>query len=84
MRRRDLLNAGLAATAVLATPRIARRPAKPALRADSDLAVLDPVVTFNRPTRNYAYLVTRSTASTQLAGPTADGRRPRVDDDGLT
>ena len=23
----------------------------------SDLTVLDPVVTFNRPTRNYAYLV---------------------------
>src|SRR4029077_7405860 len=59
MRRRDLLNAGLAATAVLAAPRVARSDAAKTLRfvPTSDLAVLDPVVTFNRPTRNYAYLV---------------------------
>src|SRR5438309_534685 len=59
MRRRDLLNAGLAATAVLATPRIARADKAKTLAfvPTSDLAVLDPVVTFNRPSRNYAYLV---------------------------
>src|SRR3979409_295789 len=59
MRRRDLLNAGLAATAVLAAPRIGRADTAKTLRfvPTSNLAVLDPVVTFNRPTRNYAYLV---------------------------
>src|SRR5438128_5384288 len=59
MRRRDLLNAGLAAAATLAAPRIARADSTKTLRfvPTSDLAVLDPVVTFNRPTRNYAYLV---------------------------
>ncbi|HYU11634.1 MAG TPA: ABC transporter substrate-binding protein [Stellaceae bacterium] len=59
MRRRDLLNAGLAATAALAMPRIARADKAKTLTfvPTSDLAVLDPVVTFNRPTRNYAYLV---------------------------
>src|SRR6202048_432810 len=59
MRRRDLLNAGLATAAVRAAPRVARAEAGKPLRfvPTSDLAVLDPVVTFNRPTRNYAYLV---------------------------
>src|SRR5438105_15454291 len=59
MRRRDLLNAGLAATAALAMPRLARADKAKTLVfvPTSDLAVLDPVVTFNRPTRNYAYLV---------------------------
>src|SRR5438132_6645403 len=59
MRRRDLLNAGLAATAALAMPRPARAEKAKTLVfvPTSDLAVLDPVVTFNRPTRNYAYLV---------------------------
>jgi peptide/nickel transport system substrate-binding protein len=59
MRRRDLLNAGLATAAALAMPRIARADKARTLTfvPTSDLAVLDPVVTFNRPTRNYAYLV---------------------------
>src|SRR5216683_6892408 len=59
MRRRDLLNAGLAAAASLAMPRIARADKAKTLTfvPTSDLTVLDPVVTFNRPTRNYAYLV---------------------------
>src|SRR5438105_4012813 len=59
MRRRDLLNAGLAAAASLAMPRIARADKAKTLTfvPTSDLAVLDSVVTFNRPTRNYAYLV---------------------------
>src|SRR5216683_1870459 len=59
MRRRDLLNAGLAAAAGLAMPRIARADKAKTLVfvPTPDLAVLDPVVTFNRPTRNYAYLV---------------------------
>src|SRR5438128_5754900 len=59
MRRRDLLNAGLAAAATLAAPRIARADSTKTLRfvPTSDLTVLDPVITFNRPTRNYAYLV---------------------------
>ena len=48
MRRRDLLNAGLAAAATLAAPRIARADSTKTLRfvPTSDLAVLDPVVTF--------------------------------------
>src|SRR5438093_4139088 len=59
MRRRELLTTGIATAATLAMPRLAG-----AARANtlvfvptSDLAVLDPIVTFNRPTRNYAYLV---------------------------
>jgi len=60
MRRRDLLKAAAATT--LATglaPRLARANRAKTLIfvPTSDLAVLDPVVTFNRPTRNYAYLV---------------------------
>src|SRR5204862_660379 len=59
MRRRDLLNAGLAAATALAMPRLGRADRAKTLTfvPTSDLAVLDPVVTFNRPTRNYAYLV---------------------------
>ena len=59
MRRRDLLKAAAAGVAASAAPRIGRseRPSKLVFAPVSDLAVLDPVVTFNRPTRNYAYLV---------------------------
>src|SRR5437879_5750059 len=59
MRRRDLLTAGLGAAAALAAPRIvgAAGANKLVFVPTSDLTVLDPVVTFNRPTRNYAYLV---------------------------
>src|SRR3981189_3614612 len=88
MRRRDLLNAGLAATAVLAAPRIARADTAKTLRfvPTSDLAVLDPVVTFNRPTRNYAYLVFDTLygidTSWQAQPQMVAGHE--VDDDGLT
>lgn len=59
MRRRDLLKAAVATTAVLAMPRLAGAARDKTLLfvPTSDLAVLDPIVTFNRPTRNYAYLV---------------------------
>ncbi|MBV9965788.1 MAG: ABC transporter substrate-binding protein, partial [Alphaproteobacteria bacterium] len=62
MRRRELLKTGLAAAAFagpLAAPRLACADKVTTLTfvPTSDLAVLDPIVTFNRPTRNYAYLV---------------------------
>src|SRR5258707_8476827 len=88
MRRRDLLTAGLAATASLAPPRIARADTAKTLRfvPTSDLAVLDPVVTFNRPTRNYAYLVFDTLygidTSWQAQPQMVAGHE--VDDDGLT
>jgi peptide/nickel transport system substrate-binding protein len=56
MRRRNLLSA---ADASLAAPRIGRaeRSSKLVFVPISGLTALDPVVTFNRATRNYAYLV---------------------------
>jgi peptide/nickel transport system substrate-binding protein len=59
MRRRDLLQAGLTTVAALAAPRIVRAESTKKLRfvPTSDLTVLDPVVSGNRPTRNHAYLV---------------------------
>lgn len=58
-RRRDLLTVAGASLAALAAPRIGRaqRPNKLVFVPTSDLAVLDPVVPSNRPTRNHAYLV---------------------------
>src|SRR5215470_4445817 len=58
MRRRDLLKA-VGAAAALAAPRIGGAAAGSTLvvAPTGDLVVLDPVVTFNRQTRNYAYLV---------------------------
>jgi peptide/nickel transport system substrate-binding protein len=59
VRRRDLLKAGAASAGVLAMPFLAGAAAAKTLTyvPTADLTVLDPVVTFNRPTRNYAYLV---------------------------
>jgi peptide/nickel transport system substrate-binding protein len=59
MLRRDLLKRAGAAFAVGMAPHIARADRSKTLVfvPTSDLAVLDPIVTFNRPTRNYAYLV---------------------------
>ena len=59
MRRRDLLKAAGAGVAALVAPRIGRaeRADKLVFVPTSDLAVLDPVVPANRPTRNHAYLV---------------------------
>jgi peptide/nickel transport system substrate-binding protein len=88
MRRRDLLNASLAAAASLAMPRIVRADKAKTLTfaPTSDLAVLDPVVTFNRPTRNYAYLVFDTLygidTSWQAQPQMVQGHE--VDDDGLT
>jgi peptide/nickel transport system substrate-binding protein len=60
MLRRDLLKSA-AAVGVTAgvVPHIARAAVSKTLVfvPTSDLTVLDPIVTFNRPTRNYAYLV---------------------------
>jgi peptide/nickel transport system substrate-binding protein len=61
MRRRDLLK-GTAAAALTAAaaPRIGRaadRAKTLAFVGVADLSILDPVVSGNRPTRNYAYLV---------------------------
>src|SRR6516164_7600169 len=59
MRRRDLLRAAGASLAALAAPRIGRaaKANKLVFAPTTDLTVLDPVVTANRPTRNHAYLV---------------------------
>ena len=60
MRRRELLKAaGAAAFATGLAPNIVRAEGAKTLTfvPVGDLTVLDPVVTFNRPTRNYAYLV---------------------------
>jgi peptide/nickel transport system substrate-binding protein len=59
MRRRDVLKAGLGAAAAIAMPGIvrARTASTLVVAPTADLVVLDPVVTFNRQTRNYAYLV---------------------------
>src|SRR5690242_1401163 len=59
MRRRDLLKGAAAGAAAIAAPRIGRAETQNKLLfvPTSDLAVLDPVDTINRPTRNYAYLV---------------------------
>ena len=60
MRRRDLLKtAAAAALTVGGAPRLARADRAKTLVfvGVADLSVLDPVVSGNRPTRNYAYLV---------------------------
>src|SRR5947199_2275955 len=88
MRRRDLLNAGLAATAALAMPPPARADKAKTLTfvPTSDLAILDPVVTFNRPTRNYAYLVfdTLYGLDTQWQAQPQMVQGHEVEDDSLT
>jgi peptide/nickel transport system substrate-binding protein len=59
MLRRNLLKAAVATLATSLAPRIgqAERAKTLVFVPTSDLTVLDPIVTFNRPTRNYAYLV---------------------------
>ena len=59
MLRRGLLKGGAASLATIAAPRIGRaeKASKLVFVPTSDLAVLDPVVPSNRPTRNHAYLV---------------------------
>src|SRR5437016_1366585 len=88
MRRRDLLNAGLATTAILAAPRLAPADNAKTLRfaPTADLVVLDPVITFNRQTRNYAYLVfdTLYGLDTNWQAQPQMVHGHEVDDDGLT
>ena len=61
MRRRDLLKAASAATfAAGVAPRLGRgaeRAKTLVFVGVADLTLLDPVISGNRPTRNYAYLV---------------------------
>src|SRR6266436_9125905 len=88
MRRRELLKTGIATAAALAAPRLARAAKAATLTfvPTSDLAVLDPVVTFNRPTRNYAYLVfdTLYGIDTNWQAQPQMVAGHEVDDDGLT
>src|SRR3954452_12198667 len=88
MRRRDLLKAGLGAAAVIGAPSIVRaRTASTLVFAPTaDLTVLDPVVTFNRQTRNYAYLVfdTLYGIDTEWRAQPQMVEGHEVDDDGLT
>src|SRR5215469_12116685 len=89
MLRRDLLKAAAAAAVTNGlTVRIghAERATTLTFVPTSDLAVLDPIVTFNRPTRNYAYLVFDTLygldTSWQAQPQMVEGHE--VDDDGLT
>jgi peptide/nickel transport system substrate-binding protein len=88
MRRRDLLKGGAGVAAALAAPRIGGAAAAKTLvvAPTSDLVVLDPVVTFNRQTRNYAYLVFDTLygldTSWQAQPQMVEGHE--VEDDGLT
>ena len=91
MRRRELLKTGLAAAAFaapLAAPHIVRAEKATTLTfvPTSDLAVLDPIVTFNRPTRNYAYVVfdTLYGLDTNWQAQPQMVQGHEVDDDGLT
>jgi peptide/nickel transport system substrate-binding protein len=87
IRRRDLLKAGIGAAAALAAPRIGGAAADKTLVVvpSGDLIVLDPVVTFNRQTRNYAYLVFDTLygldTNWQAQPQMVEGHE--VDDDGL-
>src|ERR1700747_2570253 len=88
MRRRDLLKAGFGAATTFAAPRIGGAAAAKTLvvAPTADLVVLDPVVTFNRQTRNYAYLVFDTLygldTSWQAQPQMVEGHE--VEDDGLT
>ena len=59
MKRRAFVKSLAAGAAVLAAPNLARADARSVLRFTplADLAVLDPVFTTARPTRNHAFLV---------------------------
>jgi peptide/nickel transport system substrate-binding protein len=88
MRRRDLLKSGIAAAAALTAPRLAgaARPKTLVFVPTADLIVLDPVVTFNRQTRNYAYLVfdTLYGLDTSWQAQPQMVAAHEVEDDGLT
>jgi peptide/nickel transport system substrate-binding protein len=88
MHRRDLVKAGITSATALALPRLGRaeRATRLIFAPTNDLAILDPVVTFARPTRNHGYLVFDT-----LYGIDTDWRaRPQmvegqlVEDNGLT
>jgi peptide/nickel transport system substrate-binding protein len=90
VRRRDLLKAAAAATFTLsAAPRLGRaadRARTLVFVGVADLNVLDPVVTPNRPTRNYAYLVfdTLYGIDTEWKAQPQMVEGHQVDEDGLT
>ena len=88
MRRRDLLKAGTTAFSALAMPTIGRaeRPNKLVFVPTNDLTILDPVVTFGRPTRNHAYLVfdTLYGIDTSWRAQPQMVEGHQVDEDGLT
>src|ERR1700731_3285487 len=88
MRRRDLLKAGITAFSALAMPTIGRaeRPNKLVFVPTNDLTILDPVVTFGRPTRNHAYLVfdTLYGIDTSWRAQPQMVEGHQVDEDGLT
>ena len=88
MRRRDLLKAAGAGIGALAAPRIGRadRTSKLVFVPTSDLAVLDPVVTGARPTRNHGYLVfdTRYGIDTNWAAQPQMVAGHQVEENGLT
>src|SRR5438132_14428918 len=88
VRRRELLKASIGAAAALAAPRIGGAAAAKTLvvAPTADLVVLDPVVTFNRQTRNYAYLVfdTLYGLDTSWQAQPQMGEGHEVEDDGLT
>ena len=89
MLRRDLLKSAAAAALIIgAPPRLARADRSKTLVfvPTSDLTVLDPIVTFNRPTRNYAYLVfdTLYGLDTDWQAQPQMVAGHEVDDDGLT
>jgi peptide/nickel transport system substrate-binding protein len=88
MRRRDLLKAGVAALGALAAPAIARARTATTLvvAPTADLVVLDPVITFNRQTRNYAYVVfdTLYGLDTNWQAQPQMVQGHEIEDDGLT
>ncbi|MGC2412954.1 MAG: ABC transporter substrate-binding protein [Stellaceae bacterium] len=88
MRRRELLKTGIAFATVLSMPRLAGAAREKTLVfvPVADLAVLDPVITFNRPTRNYAYLVfdTLYGIDTNWQAQPQMVAGHEVEDDGLT
>ena len=76
VRRRDLLKATGAGFATLAAPRLgwAEKTNKLVFVPTSDLAILDPVITGARPTRNHAYLVFDTLYGIDTDGPATDDR----------
>ena len=88
MLRRDLLKGGAASVATIAAPRLGRAEKANSLvfAPGSNPAVLDPVVTGLRPTRNHAYLVfdTLYGIDTNWSAQPQMVEGHQVEEDGLT